>query len=98
MAALLVSLILLPSVLKLKHAIFEHHTFVCKEKGKLHIHEVELDCDLHKFNITPYVAHLQQEFRSYSELPKSKKIINFYNFLSKYQKLHFSRRGPPSAI
>ncbi|MBC8768911.1 hypothetical protein H4O18_12990 [Arenibacter sp. BSSL-BM3] len=97
-AALLVGLILLPSVIKLNHAIFEHHTFICKEKGKLHIHEVELDCDYHKFNITPYYTYLQQEFRTFSEIPKSKKIVNFYNFLSKYQKLHFSRRGPPSAI
>jgi hypothetical protein len=98
LAALLIGLITLPAILKLKHAIFEHHTFVCKEKGKLHIHEVELDCDYHKFNLTHYYTHLQQEFATFSTIVKSKKIINFYNFLSKYQKLHFSRRGPPATI
>ncbi|HCO85017.1 MAG TPA: hypothetical protein DIT95_16025 [Arenibacter sp.] len=97
-AVLLVGLIALPSILKLKHAIFEHHTFVCKEKGKLHIHEVELDCDYHKFNLTHYYTLFQKEFITFTVIAKSKKIINFYNFLSKYQKLHFSRRGPPSTI
>ncbi|MDL5511805.1 hypothetical protein QSE00_08280 [Arenibacter sp. M-2] len=97
-AVLLVGLITLPSILKLKHAIFEHHTFVCKEKGKLHIHEVELDCDYHKFNLTHLYTLTQQEFATFTIVPKTEKIINFYNFLSKYQKLHFSRRGPPSAL
>ncbi|MCM4163096.1 MULTISPECIES: hypothetical protein [unclassified Arenibacter] len=96
-AVLLVGLITLPSVLKLKHAIFEHHTFVCKEKGKLHIHEVELDCDYHKFNLTHYYTHFQQEIATFTVITRSAKIIDFYSFLSKHQKLHFSRRGPPTA-
>lgn len=97
-AVLLVGLITLPSILKLKHAIFEHHTFVCVEKGKLHIHEVELDCDYHKFSLTHYYTLGQQEFATFTTLPRTEKIINLYNFLSKYQILHFSRRGPPWAL
>ncbi|WP_085497904.1 hypothetical protein [Arenibacter troitsensis] len=97
-AVLLVGLIALPSVLKLKHAVFEHHTFVCKEKGKLHIHEVELDCDYHKFNLTHYYTHSQQEFTTFTVKAKSEKITDHYIFLSKYQQLHFSRRGPPLSI
>jgi len=97
-AALLVGLILLPSVLKLKHAILEHQTFVCKEKGKLHLHEVELDCDYHKFNLTHYYSHSQPDFNTITCIPKSKKIINFYNSLNEYEVLLFSRRGPPFLV
>jgi len=97
-AALLVGLITLPSILKLEHSISEHPTFICKEKSKLHIHEVELDCDYHKFNITTFYSHLPQEFNTFSAALKSKKDINWYTFFSKYQNLNFSRRGPPVII
>ncbi|MDX1362919.1 hypothetical protein [Arenibacter latericius] len=98
LSILMVALFALPGGLKAKHAILEHHTFVCKEKGKLHVHEVELECEFHKFNISHFVfpefSGIDDPIWTVSKI----KIVDYYQFLSKYQDLHFSLRGPPSLI
>ena len=94
---LLVAFLCFPSIVKMTHALIEHKHLECKAIGQLHIHEVELDCDLHDFNMSP------QFHSTLAEVPKplivhiSNKITSQYTFLSKYQKLHFALRGPPSA-
>jgi hypothetical protein len=88
----------LPASSKIKHAVFEHHNFVCKEKGKLHVHEVELECEFDKFNISQFIFLEYLGFNDTGWTIKTGKIFNFYQFLSKYQKLHFSLRGPPSVV
>jgi hypothetical protein len=96
MALILVAIISLPSILKIKHALTEHQSFVCKEKGKFHIHEVELDCRFDDFSITTQIFPENQEVHILTLVWETEKIENLYNFLNKYQKLHFSRRGPPN--
>lgn len=96
MAIILVAIISLPSIIKIKHALTEHQSFVCKEKGKLHLHEVELDCKFDDFSFTTQIVAGNQEIDMPTLNLETEKIKNFYDFLSKYQKLHFSRRGPPS--
>ncbi|GGW25860.1 hypothetical protein GCM10007383_08440 [Arenibacter certesii] len=94
----MVVLFALPGSIKAKHAMLEHHTFVCKEKGKLHVHEVELECEFHKYNISHFIF---PEFKGLDNpiwKTKAMKIADYYQFLSKYQKLHFSLRGPPSVV
>lgn len=98
LAIILVAIISLPSIIKIKHALTEHQSFVCKEQGKLHIHEVESDCKFDDFNITTQIFPGNQEIHLLTWDPETGKIENFYDFLNKYQKLHFSRRGPPSII
>ncbi|NKI25049.1 hypothetical protein HCG49_00570 [Arenibacter sp. 6A1] len=98
LAILLLAAISVPTILKIQHALYEHQNFVCKEKGSLHVHEIEFECDFDTLTITHYYFWPFQEFTSYSAVEKTTKIINFYQFLSKYQKLHFSRRGPPSFL
>jgi len=88
---------LVPSIVKMAHAIIEHEHLECKAVGQLHIHEVELDCDFHDFNLSP------QFHSTLVEVPKpliihiSNTITSQYTFLSKYQQLHFALRGPPQA-
>ena len=96
MAIILVATISLPSIIKIEHALTEHQSLICKEKGKLHFHEVELDCKFDDFSITTQTFPTNTEFTILFSDLGTKKIENFYTFLSKYQKLHFSRRGPPS--
>ncbi|NJB69739.1 hypothetical protein GGR42_000201 [Saonia flava] len=93
---LLTGALFLPSVIKISHALFEHQEIECKNLGTIHLHESELDCDFHKFNLTP---EFYPELQEYSILPPriiKEEINDKYTFLSKYQKLHFSLRGPPS--
>ena len=96
MAIILVAIISLPSIIKIKHALTEHQSFVCKEKGTLHFHEVELDCKFDDFSITTQIFPGTPIIDILTWEPENEKIENFYDFLNKYQKLHFSRRGPPS--
>jgi len=90
--------LLIPGVVKLKH-IFNHHSHkVCLGEKTTHIHKVDLDCDFHKFNLnhSTTFAGFNLTFFISEELPL--KIILQYHFLSKYQRLHYSLRGPPSLV
>lgn len=94
---LLVVLLSAPSIVKMAHAIIEHEHLECKAIGQLHLHEVELDCDFHDFNLSPQFHATLVELTSPLKIHISNKITSHYTFLSKYQKLHFALRGPPSA-
>jgi len=95
LSLLLIVAILSPSIVKVIHAIDNHEHFECKAIGELHIHEVELDCDFEKFNISPQ-QFLQPEYTVPILIVNNHKVdLAHYSFLSKYQKLHFSLRGPP---
>ena len=94
---LLVAFLVTPSIVKMAHAIIEHEHLECKALGELHIHEVELDCDFQDFNLSPQIHSTLVEVPRPLIIHISNKIASQYTFLSKYQKLHFALRGPPSA-
>ncbi len=93
---LLIGAINLPSFVKLSHALFEHTEQTCEEQGSLHIHEAELDCDFQKFNLSSQFYPQLQDYTLHPPRIIKKENNNHYFFLSNYQKLHFSLRGPPS--
>lgn len=94
---LLVLLMLTPSIVKLVHAIDEHEHFECNAIGQLHVHEVEFDCDFEKFNLSPQIYPDLVLTPGFLVLDQYKIRSQHYTFLSKFQTLHFSLRGPPSA-
>lgn len=92
-------LLTLPSAVKLFHA-FEHqsHDVVqCLDnKPDAHLHEYHFDCDFYKFQLSNLFTISSPTF-DFITTTNRKKIANTqYNFLSDYQRLHFSLRGPPS--
>lgn len=94
---LLVGILFAPSIIKIGHALSDHEHLECKAIGQLHIHEVELDCDFQDFNLSPQFNSTLVEVPRLLIIQISNKIATQYTFLSKYQKLHFALRGPPSA-
>lgn len=93
---ILVFTFLLPSAVKFMH-VFEHHKHeVCYGESVAHFHTLDVDCEFYKFKInTPFT--LPEIITAITGYPE----INIYNtkeysFLSEYQRLHFTRRGPPS--
>jgi hypothetical protein len=94
---LLLAFFCIPSIVKTVHALFEHEHFECAKVGELHLHEVELDCDFHDFNLSPQFYATLEDEQKLEVSPISNKTYTRYSFLSKYQKLHFTLRGPPSA-
>ncbi len=93
----MVVFLITPSIVKITHALNDHRHVECKAFGQLHIHEVELDCDFQDFNLSPQFHSTLVEVPGLLISNNSNKITSQYTFLSKYQKLHFALRGPPSA-
>ena len=87
-----------PIFVKLNHIFEDHKHEVCKTPYTKHFHELEIDCEFYDFR-------LNTEF-SYSygslEIPFLKEIsdsiISQYSFVSHYQQLQFSLRGPPLSV
>ena len=94
----LIATLLIPSIIKFCHTLSHHEHKVCLGKKSTHIHEVDLDCDFHKFqlNKTFTISNSFSALFICEEL--SVKIVSQYDFLNSYQKLHFALRGPPSLI
>lgn len=95
-AIILVAAMQLPIAVKISHALYEHVEVECDDFASLHIHETEFDCDYQKFNlstncIVPEFETIDNQFLIFLE-----NDFSTYSFQSKYQKLHFFLRGPPS--
>jgi len=91
----LVAAMQLPVAAKIYHALYEHVDTECNDYGTLHFHKTEFECEFQKYKlatnfILPDFQKTPQEF-----LVVEESNFSTYSFLSKYQKLHFSLRGPP---
>lgn len=96
----LVSFILVPSVIKFSH-VFTHNQHkheICKGEKSTHLHELDLDCEFYKFQLNNNFTLSFFNIDLISLKDKQTKISPHYSFLSKYERLHFSLRGPPSLI
>ena len=87
--------LVLPTVVKFSHAFNHHEHEVCLGESQSHLHEIDTDCNFYKFNVNHQTTLISFNFspieiNSYQEVIASK-----YLFLSTFQKLHFSLRGPP---
>ncbi len=98
LVVLLTFVLVTPLFVKLNHIFEDHKHEVCKTPNKTHFHEVEIDCEFYDFK-------LNTEF-NYSfaliDIPVFKDvtqtITSQYFFLSEYQQLQFSLRGPPLTV
>lgn len=92
---ILVVTFLLPSVVKFMHIFENHQHEVCYGESDAHFHTLDVDCEFYKFKInTPFT--IPENVASLTVYPEVN-IFNTkeYSFLSEYQSLHFTRRGPP---
>ncbi|WP_418509968.1 hypothetical protein [Corallibacter sp.] len=98
LAICLAMTILVPSAIKLLHT-FEHHSHdvvqCLDNKSDAHLHEFHFDCDFYKFQLSNLFT-ISSPAYDFIKISYRKKITNTqYDFLSDYQRLHFSLRGPP---
>lgn len=94
-ALLTVALLLTPTAIKFAH-IFNHHTHkVCLGEASTHIHQVDLDCDFFKFKTNKNFTFTTFPLNLLTEKEQQLEIVSQYLFLSEYQRLHISLRGPP---
>lgn len=97
-ALMLVFALMMPVSVKFFH-IFENHLHeVCLSKDAKHIHQLEKDCEFYKFKLTNHFSIKQIDCHIPLVTDETSEIISPYYFLSDYQKLHFTLRGPPQLI
>ncbi|MBV7268183.1 hypothetical protein [Winogradskyella luteola] len=100
MAIVLTLVVLMPSAVKLLHALNHHKHEVCKNdnNGYTHFHETDLDCDFYKFKLTKNQYFLVYDYdESFSFLCASQSL-SYYISLNNHQHLTRHLRGPPSLV
>ncbi len=91
----IIVIFLTPTAVKFIH-IFNHHTHkVCNDETSTHIHQVDLDCVFLKFHLSKNFTTSSFEANLFCEKQTLHLIVLNYIFLSDFQQLHFSLRGPP---
>ena len=92
---LFVGLLSFPSTVDFLHVVSGHQHDYCNHYSESHFHENNLDCDIFEFQQRAFSS---PEIHSYTFfVPKVNTSVQTeaYQFLSTYQQLPFSLRGPP---
>ena len=97
LALLLVVCLLVPFGLKLVHSYNHQFHLVCNDDGKVdtHFHEVDLNCEFYKFQLTKnlYIDLKVEEL--VENLILANDFSNFYISFKQNQQLTRFQRGPP---
>ena len=90
--------ILIPTAVKFTHAFNHYKHEVCLGEKTAHIHKLDLDCKFYEFKLTKNYLLGHFSFIVFESKKSPLKRVSPYIFLSSYQNLHFSLRGPPSLV
>ncbi|WP_242084757.1 hypothetical protein [Aestuariivivens sediminis] len=92
---LVIAALLTPTVVKFTHTFYHHTHKVCTGEKSTHLHKIDLDCELLKCHLHKNFTLSSFTITLFSEDPLQSITEAYYFFLSDYQRLHFSLRGPP---
>ncbi|MDN3667093.1 hypothetical protein ACFFU1_07355 [Algibacter miyuki] len=87
-----------PSVEKFAHIFAHHQHTVCEGGSSTHIHKVDYNCEFHKFHLNKNFSFSNFTFNVFIEKDILLEIVSQYNFISEFQRLQVSLRGPPALI
>jgi hypothetical protein len=90
----LVLALLTPTAVKFIH-VFSHHKHGICQEYKAHLHSSDIDCSFHKFKLTTSFTIPVFSVDIFTPKHNHENTVAQYLFLSAYQHLHFSLRGPP---
>lgn len=92
---LLVFTLLVPTGVMFSH-IFNHQQHeICNGEPQSHLHNADLDCSFYKFKVSTPFTIPTFEFDFIFTQHNHQNYVDAYTFLSEFQQLHFSLRGPP---
>lgn len=97
-AVLLLVAFILPSAVKFTHAFNHHQHEICLGDATTHLHKYDADCNFYKFQVNKNFTLSNFEAGFFIEKEINAQITKPYAFLSDYQQLHFSLRGPPVQV
>lgn len=97
-ALVLLIAIMLPTAVKFAHVFENHKHEVCTNPSDSHFHEIEVDCEFYKFNLNTVFALKTNILKFFTPQTHFKISTSQYYFISDFQRLPFSLRGPPVLI
>lgn len=95
-ALLLLIAVLAPISVKMAHVFSKHEHVVCTNDFDSHLHQIDLDCEFYKFNLNQTAAFFAIAYDLEILQNTLVETDASYDYLSDYQRLHFSLRAPPS--
>lgn len=85
---------MLPVFVLSAHAFSNHKHIVCNSKVENHVHQNDLDCNLHLIKVqNGFLPDKNNDLPIKVVLRLA--LFSTYNFLINHQQLSFSLRGPP---
>jgi len=98
LVVILAVILVTPLFVKSYHLFEDHKHEVCKTPNTNHFHEYEIDCEFYDFTLNTnfFQSSASMEIPEVSELHKP--ILSQYHFISDYQQLQTSLRGPPLSV
>ena len=93
---ILVFAFLLPSAVKAMHVFEDHQHEVCLGEIDAHFHNYDVDCEFYKFKLNSHFTIPENTVLVVNFPHIESTIPTHYSFLSEFQTLHFSLRGPPA--
>lgn len=98
LAIALVLAVAIPTIVKFAHIFEDHKHEVCTGEKETHIHEIDLDCEFYKFKLNHVFSVNFNNYVFLSIEDNFKISSSQYQFISDYQRLPFSLRGPPQLV
>ncbi len=91
---LLLVVFMIPMVLLGLHSFADHEHTVCHSKTEQHIHQKDVDCQLHLLqHKTFHFDNLEFQLSNHCNIDTQTSLT--VHFLKQHQQLSFSLRGPP---
>ena len=97
-ALTLVIAIVTPALVKFSHGFQNHEHEVCYGESTSHLHELDIDCDFYKFKLNTQYVHFLKPINVLEIEHVTPEIKSQYSFISDYQRLQTSLRGPPVSV
>ncbi|WP_435139459.1 hypothetical protein [Formosa sp. A9] len=94
----LVLALLIPTFVKFTHVFEDHVHEVCLGEKQTHLHTADVDCEFYKFQLNHHFTIPFNTTEVYIPEENFQIILSQYFFLSTFQQLHFSLRGPPYLV
>ena len=95
---IIVLCLVLPSVVKFSHTFSDHEHEICLGENQSHFHEIDMDCEFYKFNLSNSFFVKIDDFKFNFIVPSQLLNTKYHTYLISHQQLHTYLRGPPSLM
>ena len=87
--------LVLPSVVKFSHIFAHHEHEVCLGENQSHLHEIDMDCEFYKFNLSNSFYFKTEDYKINFNVPSQILNTKYHTYLRSHQQLSTYLRGPP---